>query len=72
VFYVVLIFVIVPGAHILMVGHLMGNGVRVNERQFPELGAVVGRAATALGVKNLPAFYIIESGGLLGTGRAGL
>jgi len=65
VFYVVLIFVVVLGAHILMVGHLMGNGVRVNERQFPELWEIFGRAATELGVKKLPAFYIIESGGLL-------
>jgi len=65
VFYLVLILAIVLGAHILMVGHLMGNGVRVNERQFPELWEIFGRAATELGVKKLPAFYIIEAGGLL-------
>lgn len=64
-FYVVAIALVLLAAHIVAVGHLMGNGVRVSERQFPELWAVYGRAATELGVKRLPAFYLVESGGML-------
>lgn len=51
--------------HILAVGHLMGNGVRVGPRQFPELWAHFERAAAEFGVKRLPAFYLVESGGML-------
>lgn len=65
VLYLILIVAFVLGAHILMVGHLMGNGVRVNERQFPELWKLFGEAALQLGIKKLPAFYLVESGGLL-------
>jgi Zn-dependent protease with chaperone function len=64
-FYFILIVVFVVGAHILAVGHLMGNGVRVSEKQFPELWAEFARAAAELGVRRLPAFYLVESGGLL-------
>lgn len=65
IFYILLLVVIVVGAHILAVGHLMGNGIRVSENQFPELWKIFGRAALELGVKKLPAFYLVESGGLL-------
>ena len=64
-FYFVLIIVFVLGAHILAVGYLMGNGVRVGERQFPELWKEFERAAAELGVRKLPAFYLVESGGIL-------
>jgi len=63
--YFVIIVVIVLVAHILTVGHLMGNGVRVSEKQFPELWAEFTRSAMELGVKKLPAFYLVESGGIL-------
>ncbi len=65
VFYLVLLVMVFVGAHIFAVGHLMGNGVRVTEKQFPELWAVFGRAALEIGIKKLPAFYLVESGGLL-------
>ncbi len=65
VFYLAVIVIVFVGAHIIAVGHLMGNGVRVTEKQFPELWTVFGRAALDLGIKKLPAFYLVESGGLL-------
>lgn len=63
--YFVILVVFFLGAHIIAVGHLMGNGVRVGERQFPELWAEFTRAAAELGVRKLPAFYLVESGGML-------
>jgi Zn-dependent protease with chaperone function len=65
VFYLAILIIVFVGAHIIAVGHLMGNGVRVSEKQFPELWAIFGRAALDLGIKKLPAFYLVESGGLL-------
>jgi Zn-dependent protease with chaperone function len=65
IFYIALIVLIVLFAHIIAVGHLMGNGVRVSEKQFPELWAIFGRASIDIGIKKLPAFYLVESGGIL-------
>lgn len=64
-FYLALIFFVAFGLHILAVGWLMGNGVRVGERQFPELWRIFREAAAELGLKKLPAFYIVQSGGVL-------
>ena len=63
--YLAIIVAFVLGLHILTVGWLMGNGVRVGERQFPELWKIFTEAAAELGVKKLPAFYLVESGGVL-------
>ncbi len=63
--YVLLLVFIVLFGQIIAVGHLMGNGVRVSEKQFPELWAIFTQAASALGIKKLPSFYLVESGGML-------
>ncbi len=63
--YIILLLVFVVGGHILAVGYLMGNGVRVSEKQFPELWASFIKAAAVLGVRRLPAFYLVEAGGLM-------
>lgn len=63
--YLGLIVAVVLGLHILAVGWLMGNGIRVGERQFPELWKIFAEAAAELGVKKLPAFYLVQSGGVL-------
>ena len=65
VFYLLLLVTVFVGAHIIAVGHLMGNGVRVTEKQYPELWVLFGRAALEIGINKLPAFYLVESGGLL-------
>lgn len=63
--YIFFIIFIILFSHILAVGHLMGNGVRVTEKQFPELWASFVKAAKALDIKKLPSFYLVESGGML-------
>jgi Zn-dependent protease with chaperone function/Tfp pilus assembly protein PilE len=52
-------------AHALFLAHVRTNGVRVDERQLPELHARVRAAADRLGMAELPALYVVHGGGLL-------
>ena len=52
-------------AHALFLAHVKGNGVRVSERQLPELYASVKQAARKLGMQELPEVYLLQHGGLL-------
>lgn len=51
--------------HGLFLGHVRGNGVRVSERQFPELYAVAERHCRRLGMTETPAIFVLQSGGTL-------
>jgi Zn-dependent protease with chaperone function len=48
-----------------MIGYLRGKGVRISERQFPELYRVFRDQVVSLGLKREPAFYLVQSGGAL-------
>jgi Zn-dependent protease with chaperone function len=52
-------------AHALFLAHVKGNGVRVSERQLPELHARVKQAAAKLGMLEVPEVYLLQHGGLL-------
>jgi Zn-dependent protease with chaperone function len=52
-------------AHGLALGRVRGNAVRVSERQFPQLHRLATAHARRLGLKEVPAVYVMESGGLL-------
>jgi Zn-dependent protease with chaperone function len=52
-------------AHGIALGQVRGNAVRVSERQFPELHRLASAHARKLGLKQTPAVYVMESGGLL-------
>jgi Zn-dependent protease with chaperone function len=52
-------------AHGLALGRVRGNAVRVSERQFPQLHRLAAAHARRLGLKKVPAVYVMESGGLL-------
>jgi Zn-dependent protease with chaperone function len=52
-------------AHALFLAHVKGNGVRVSERQLPELFARVKQAAATLGMQEVPQVYLLQQGGLL-------
>jgi Zn-dependent protease with chaperone function len=52
-------------AHGLALGRIRGNAVRVSERQFPQLHRLAAAHAKRLGLKQVPAVYVVESGGLL-------
>ena len=46
-------------------GHLRGNGVRVSERQFPEVARIVAELGREIGLTRLPSIYIVQAGGAL-------
>ncbi|HEX2250954.1 MAG TPA: M48 family metallopeptidase [Gemmatimonadales bacterium] len=49
----------------LALGRIRGNAVRVSERQFPQLHRLAVAHSKRLGLKQVPAVYVMESGGLL-------
>jgi Zn-dependent protease with chaperone function len=51
--------------HGLFVGKVRGNGVRVSDRQFPELNAMANRHSRRLGLDETPAIFVLQSGGVL-------
>lgn len=57
------VFVLV--AHALFLAHVRMNGVRVDERQLPELHARIDAAAKRLGLPAAPAVYVLNGGGIL-------
>jgi Zn-dependent protease with chaperone function len=52
-------------AHGLGLGRIRGNAVRVSERQFPLLQRLAVAHSRKLGLKKVPAIYVMQSGGLL-------
>ncbi|WP_242343837.1 M48 family metalloprotease [Anaeromyxobacter terrae] len=52
-------------AHALFLAHARTNGIRVDERQLPDLHARVRAAAVRLGIQELPEIYVVQGGGLL-------
>ena len=63
--YAVFIAAFVLIAHALFLAHVKGNGVRISERQLPELHARVKAAAAKLGMSEVPEVYLLQHGGLL-------
>ena len=50
--------------HGLHIGHVRGNGVRVSDRQFPQLHAIAEEHCRRLGME-APAIFVLQSGGVL-------
>jgi len=63
--YVVLGIAAYAVARGLMLGHIVGNGVRISPRQLPHLHEMAVDAASRLGMKTLPDIYLLQAGGLL-------
>ncbi len=59
----ILAFVLI--GHAIFLAHVKGNGVRVSERQLPELFARCQAAASRLGLAQVPEIYVLQSGGVL-------
>ena len=51
--------------HGLFIGSLRGNGVRVSEKQFPEVYRIASQLANQMGLNPVPAIYVLQAGGLL-------
>lgn len=52
-------------AHAYFLGHVRGAGVRVDERQLPDLHRRVVAASHRLGLSPVPEVYVLQSGGAL-------
>jgi Zn-dependent protease with chaperone function len=52
-------------SHGLYVGHIRGNGIRVSNKQFPEIYQTAEQLSKQLGLERTPSIYILEAGGLL-------
>jgi Zn-dependent protease with chaperone function len=63
--YVLTFFLIGLLAHGLALGQIRGNAVRVSERQFALVQRLAVAHARKLGLKQVPAMYVVQSGGLL-------
>ena len=64
-FYVIAMIVGYFIFHGLMLGQIRGNGIRVSERQFPELMAMANQHAARLGMDETPDVFVLQSGGML-------
>jgi Zn-dependent protease with chaperone function len=51
--------------HGVMLGQIRGNGVRVSDRQFPELMAMANQHSRRLGMEETPDVFVLQSGGIL-------
>ncbi len=59
----VLVFVLI--AHALHLAHVQGNGLKISERQLPDLYQRVKVTAKELGLAHVPDVYVLQSGGIL-------
>jgi Zn-dependent protease with chaperone function len=64
-FYAALIIIYLFFRMGILTGFLMGNAVRVSEKQFPQIHKIVNRQSYLLGLSYLPEVYILQSGGAL-------
>lgn len=45
--------------------HPRGNGIRISEKQFPEVYQLAQQSATKMKLERMPSIYIIQAGGVL-------
>jgi Zn-dependent protease with chaperone function len=65
IFYVLAGAVALAIAQGIAVGQLRGNGIRVSDRQFPDLLRIARQVCGQLGIAQVPPIYIVQSGGVL-------
>lgn len=65
IFYFLLIAVWVYFRKIFLVGYLKGNGVEINQEQFPEFYVFYQKMAEELNMKKLPPLFVLQEGGSL-------
>ena len=63
--YAIVIWLFVIFQKILLVGYLKGNGVEVNQDQFPEIFEVYREMNSNLQIAKIPPLFIIQQGGSL-------
>ena len=63
--YGALILAFILMAHALFLANIKGNGIRISERQLPQLHARIRSAAQKLGMNEVPDVYLLQSNGIL-------
>jgi Zn-dependent protease with chaperone function len=63
--YIIIGFLITLFLHGISIGHIRNNGVKLTEKQFPNIYSRAKKVAFELGIQNVPDIYIVQSGGIL-------
>lgn len=63
--YIVIGAIIIGTLNGLLIGRLKSNGIRVSEKQFPEVYRVALQLAQEMELKPAPEIYVLQAGGLL-------
>jgi Zn-dependent protease with chaperone function len=63
--YVALIALFLFVSHVVFVAHLRGSAVRLGPEQFPDLHRRVEELASRIGLRRMPAVYVMQAGGML-------
>jgi Zn-dependent protease with chaperone function len=63
--YVALIALFLFVSHLAFVAHLRGSAVRLGPEQFPDLYRRVEELASRIGLRRMPAVYLMQAGGTL-------
>lgn len=59
------IFAIILYVNLIMLGSIRGNGIRINQNQFPDIYERVETLSKAMGLKQVPEVFIVQSEGAL-------
>ncbi|KZE37841.1 heat-shock protein HtpX [Bhargavaea cecembensis] len=60
-----IVFAFVLFTNAIMLGSVRGNGVRLSERQFPDVYARAAELSAKMGLRNVPDIFIVQSEGAL-------
>ncbi|NMD72069.1 M48 family metallopeptidase [Bacillus sp. DNRA2] len=63
--YILIGFLITLFLHGISIGHIRNNGVKLSERQFPNIYSNAKKVAFEMGIEKLPDIFIVQSGGML-------
>jgi len=63
--YIIALYAMLLVSQGIFIGSIRGNGVRITERQFPEVFNVIKQYSERMGIYPVPEVYIIQQGGLL-------
>ncbi|WP_423129416.1 M48 family metallopeptidase [Gaoshiqia sp. Z1-71] len=64
-FYLIVILLFMFFRFGILIGHLKGNAVKLSKNQFPDIYQVAVTQTEQLGLRSVPAIYIMQSGGVL-------
>lgn len=52
-------------AQVFLVGHLRGNAIKVNQKQFPEVFEILTSQSAKLDLQTVPTMYLVQGNGVL-------